>query len=131
MPLHALHCITVLPYRLFTVSLPHNCIANQQNHLTSLFCIFFSHQVLCLIIMDSSSSLAVSSMCSSSVGVMLRFLSFSGSRNSLSTLSVTTSQLWLLWLLSPFLHMITGGDHTPGLNEHLSAYQFNDHDSFS
>jgi hypothetical protein len=61
----------------------------------------------------------VSSMCSSSVGVMLRFLSFSGSRNSSSTLSVTTSQLWLLWLLSPFLHMITSGDHTPGLNERL------------
>jgi hypothetical protein len=42
--------------------------------------------------------------------VMLRFLSFSGSRDSSSSLSVTTSQLWLLWLLSPFLRVTTGGD---------------------
>ena len=51
-------------------------------------------------------------MCSSSVGVTLRFLGFSGSHNSSSSLSATTSHIWLLWLLSLFLHMTIGGEQT-------------------
>jgi hypothetical protein len=63
---------------------------------------------------NSPSSLAVLfPVSSSSVVVMLRFLSFSGSRDSSSSLSVTVSRLWHLWLLSPFLHVTTGGDQTP------------------
>jgi len=51
--------------------------------------------------------------CSSLAAVILRFFGFSGSHNSSSSLAVTVSCFWLLWLLSPFLHVITGGDHTP------------------
>jgi len=40
-------------------------------------------------------------MSSSSVVVMLRFLSFSGNPDSSSSLSITANQLWLIWLLSP------------------------------
>ena len=54
---------------------------------------------------------------------MIRFLSFSSNPNALSTLSIIASQLWLLWLLIPFLHVIIGGDHMPGLSKCLSIQQ--------
>jgi hypothetical protein len=50
------------------------------------------------------------SMRSSSEGIMLRFLRFSASKDSSSSLSVTASQLWILWLLSPFLRVTTSDD---------------------
>jgi hypothetical protein len=121
MPLHALHSVTILLYRLFTVSVPHNCIANQQTLSLLYFCVFFSCRFIYLIIMATLHILwQFCTMCSSSMDIMLRFLSFSNYRNSLSSLSVTTSQLWLLWLQSPFLHVTSGGDHTIRIIERLS-----------
>jgi len=46
MPLHSLYNVIVLPYRLFTSSLPHSCIARQQKYLHSMFCMLLSHQVI-------------------------------------------------------------------------------------
>jgi len=46
MPLHDFYSIIVLPYMLFTTSLPRSYIARQQNHFTSLFCILFSCRVI-------------------------------------------------------------------------------------
>jgi hypothetical protein len=60
---------------------------------------------------NSSSSLAVMfPMSSSSLVVIMRLPSFSGSQDSSSSLSITASQLWLLRLLSPFLHVTISGD---------------------
>jgi hypothetical protein len=109
MPLHTLHCISVLSYRLFTATLPPYYITPHSRIISLLYSASFflvesspDHHG------NTSSSLAVSFMRSSSLGIMLRFLSFSGTRDSLSSLSVTASRLCLLWLLSPFLRVTTG-----------------------
>jgi hypothetical protein len=52
-------------------------------------------------------------MCSSSLGVTLILLGFSGSHNSSSSLSVKTSRIWIIWLLSLFLHVTIDGDQSP------------------
>jgi hypothetical protein len=114
LPLHSFRCISDLHFRYCATSLTTHLHDSRKITLYSLFCMFFSPRVLCLIIIQTLRLLwQLFRICSSSVGVILRFLGFSSSRNSSSSLSVTTSHLWLLWLLSPFLHVTTGGDQTP------------------
>jgi len=116
MSLHALHCVIVPPSSLFTKSLLNHHINNQQSHMNSLFYISFLCQVLCLIIIETLHPLwKLCWVCSSLVGVMMRFLSFSGSQNDSSSLLVTTCQLCLLWILILFLHLTTNGDQSPNL----------------
>lgn len=82
--------------------------------LFSLFCISFSRRVLSLIIIRTLRlPWQLYCLCSSSMVVIQKFFGFSNSHNSSSSLSITASQLWLLWLLSPFLHVTINGDHTP------------------
>jgi hypothetical protein len=114
MPPHALHCATVLLFRLFTTyHPPHSVASNRINTLFSVLHIFSRLSPLHDHHNNSSSSLAVMLNVFIISGCFLRFLDFSGSLNSSSSLSVTTSRLWLLWLLSLFLHMTTDDDQTP------------------
>jgi hypothetical protein len=94
-------------------SYPH-ALLSKKHTLSSMFCISFSHQVLCQIIMTNSSS---------SLVVILNMFIISGRypkipwllwQSQLFFFSVSYSQsFWLLWLLSPFLHVTIGGDHRP------------------
>jgi hypothetical protein len=86
MPLHSLHSVTVLLIDLFTTTPPFRPLVPSSISLFSSFCITShvnsssDHHV------NSSSFLAVTPMHSSSLGVMLRFLSFTGSPDSSSSL---------------------------------------------
>jgi hypothetical protein len=63
---------------------------------------------------NSSSSLVAIQGSLASLAVILSIFFFSVSQNSLSSLAITTNHFfWPLWLLSPFLHVTYGGDHTP------------------
>jgi hypothetical protein len=114
MPLHALHCTTVLPFRLFTASHPTHNIANKKK-LSSLLCSACLSHASPLHDHHRNSS--------SSLAVMLNVFIISGHypeilwllwQSQLFVFSVSYSQsFWLLWLLSPFLHVTTGGDQTP------------------
>jgi hypothetical protein len=98
---------------------------HQKNIPTSLFYISFSRQVLYVIIIPTLRLLwRLCCNCSSSVPIVQRFFGFSGSYPEVLWLlcqsqffifsgSYSQSFFWLLWLLSPFLHVTTGGDHTP------------------
>jgi hypothetical protein len=66
MPLHALHCTIVLPFRLFTASRPSHNVADERINISSLFFLFFSRRVLSLIIMETLRLLwRLCSLCSS------------------------------------------------------------------
>jgi len=132
MPLHALHYAIVRPFKLLFSSRPSHNVADERINISSLLWLFLSRWVLCLIIMETLHLFwRLCSVHWSPVGIMLRFISLSSYQKSLSYMSFIASQLWIIWLLSPFLHMTTTGDHTPRLNDHLSAYKFNSHDSIS
>jgi hypothetical protein len=102
------------PYRSFTSSHPLDCMATQLHTFTSLFCMYFSHRVIYLIIIQTLHLLwSVIQGSLASLPVILRILCFSVSHNSSSSLVVTVSRFGLLWLLSPFLLMTVGCDLGP------------------
>jgi hypothetical protein len=115
LPLHPLHCATDLPFRLCTVSHPtHMHHSRETLCLFSILHVFHTSSHLPDHHANSSSSLAIIQGSLASLAVILRIFCFSVSRNSSSSLAVTTSHFfWLLWLLSPFLHVTSGGDHMP------------------
>jgi hypothetical protein len=111
MPLHASSLHHSSPYRSFTSSHPHDCMATQLEYLHfSVLHVFLTSSHLLDHHTNSSSSLAVIQGSLASLPVILRILCFSVSHNSSSSLAVTVSRFWLLWLLSPFLLVTTGCD---------------------
>jgi hypothetical protein len=108
------HCVSDLPFRSSTASLPTHIHHPKKMH-TIFFVLHVFHTPSHLPDHHSNSlsSLAVIRIGSSSVVIILRFFGFSGSHNSSSSLAVTVSHFWRLWLLSPFLHVTIGSDQTP------------------
>jgi hypothetical protein len=72
------------------------CLFSIMHVIHTLICLSNHHT-------NSSSSLAIIQGSLSSLTVILRIFCFSVHQNYLSSLAVTVSQFWLLWLLSLFL----------------------------
>jgi hypothetical protein len=105
-PLHALQCATVLFIRLFTATSIFALLRSLKNQHT----LFVLHVLLVSIPLphhhgNSSAFMAVMPMRSSSLGVMLRFLSLSSNRDSLSSLSQSSSSSLLQLQASTLFHL--------------------------
>jgi hypothetical protein len=115
LPLHALHYPTYLPFRLCTASHPADIFHTLRDTLSLLYSECLSH-------VDSSARSSSKIFIFS--GHYSRFFGFFGSYPESRFLlfqskffvfsgSYSQSIFWHLWLLSPFLHVTSGSDHTP------------------